>query len=358
MAEDLGEKTEDATPKRLRDAREEGKVARSMDLTSALMLAGGAVVVWFSFGPMLDYLGMSLRAVLGEPGLRSVGEHTWSDSIKVTAVAALVGLLPVVLLIWLAALLANLVQVGFILAPKSIVPKASKLNPLEGVKRVFGTQALVKAALDSLKVLLVLLVVVVTVNGMHEQIMLLPTLTMAAGVVAIGELLIKLALLVGLVLMILGIIDYIWQKHRHQQGLKMTKQQVKDEFKQMDGDPQLKHRRLQFARQLAQQRVANAVPKADVIVTNPEHLSVALQWDQATMNAPVVVAMGADHLAMRIRQIAMQHSIPILERKPLARALYARVQVGDEIPFDLYQAVSEVLSFVYRMDGRMPAKSG
>ena len=174
----------------------------------------------------------------------------------------------------------------------------------------------------------------------------------------IGQLLIKLALLVGLVLLILGIIDYIWQKHRHQQSLKMTKQQVKDEFKQMDGDPQLKHRRLQFARQLAQQRVANAVPKADVIVTNPEHLSVALQWDQSTMNAPVVVAMGADHLAMRIRQIAMQHSIPILERKPLARALYARVQVGDEIPFDLYQAVSEVLSFVYRMDGRMPAKSG
>ncbi|MEC9158062.1 MAG: flagellar biosynthesis protein FlhB [Planctomycetota bacterium] len=358
MAEDLGEKTEEATPKRLRDAREEGKVARSVDLTSALVLAGGSVVVWVCFGPMLDYLGRSVRSVLGEPGLRSVGETTWTDSVEVTAQAALLGLLPVVLVIWLVALLANILQVGFILAPKSITPKASKLNPLEGVKRVFGTQALVKAGLDSMKVLLVLLVVVVTVNGMHEQVMILPTLPMAAGVVAIGELLIRLALLVGLVLLLLGIIDFIWQKHRHRTGLKMTKQQVKDEFKQMDGDPQQKHRRLQFARQLAQQRIASSVPKADVIVTNPEHISVALQWDQATMNAPVVVAMGADHLAMRIRQLAMQHSIPILERKPLARALYARVQVGDEIPVDLYQAVSEVLSFVYRMNGRMPAQTG
>jgi flagellar biosynthetic protein FlhB len=358
LAEDLGEKTEEATPKRLRDSREEGKVARSIDLTSALILAGGSVVVWFSFGSMLDYLGLSLHAVLDEPGLRSVGAGTWSDSIEVTALAALIGLLPMILLIWFIALLANLVQVGFILSPKSLTPKLSKLNPLEGAKRVFGTQALVKAGLDSLKVLLVLLVVVVTVNTMHDQVMILPTLTMAAGVVAIGELLIRLALLVGLVLLILGIIDYIWQKHRHQQGLKMTKQQVKDEFKQMDGDPQFKHRRLQFARQLAQQRIATAVPKADVIVTNPEHISVALQWDQDTMNAPVVVAMGADQLAMRIRQIAMQHSIPILERKPLARALYARVEIGDEIPFDLYQAVSEVLSYVYRLSGRMPAQSG
>mgnify|MGYP002011465966 CR=1 FL=1 len=258
---------------------------------------------------------------------------------------------------WLEAtqtqnLLANVLQVGFLLAPKSITPKASKLNPLEGAKRVFGMSAFVKAGLDSLKVALVLCVVILTVNGMHDKVMLLPMLPLPAALLAVGELMMQLALRIALVLLILGLLDYLWQKHRHKEGLKMTKQQVRDEFKQMDGDPQLKQRRMQFARQLAQQRISSAVPKADVIVTNPTHISVALQWDQATMDAPVVVAMGADHLALRIRQIAMQHSVPILERKPLARALYAQVNVGDEIPHDLYQAVSEVLAYVYRLEGR------
>ncbi len=352
MAEDLGEKTEEPTQKKLRDSREEGKVARSADLTSAIVLAGGSLAVWFGFGPMFNVLGLALEQVLAEPGLRNTSPGTWADSVEVGALAAMIGLLPIMLVIWGVCVLANVLQVGFLLAPKSVTPKFSKLNPLEGAKRVFGTSAFVKAGLDSLKVGLVLCVVILTVNGMHDKVMLLPMLPLPAALLAVGELMMQLALRIALILLLLGLLDYLWQKHRHKDGLKMTKQQVRDEFKQMDGDPQLKQRRMQFARQLAQQRISSAVPKADVIVTNPTHISVALQWDQSTMNAPVVVAMGADHLALRIRQIGMQHSIPILERKPLARALYAQVKVGDEIPHDLYQAVSEVLAYVYRLEGR------
>lgn len=352
MAEDLGERTEAATPKRRRDAREEGNVARSTDLASALMLGGVAIVVWFGFGWMLDHLGLSLEQVLAEPGLRSVAPITWTDSVEVCILGALWALLPLVLAIWVAALLSNVIQVGWLLAPKAVKPKFSKLNPLEGAKRVFGTRALVKAGLDSLKVLLVVLVVAWTVHGMHDQIMYLPMLTVAAALIAVGQLLVQLALSVTLVLLLLGILDYAWQKYKHEQDLKMTRQNVKDELKQNEGDPAVKLQRMRMARQIAQQRINAAVPKADVIVTNPEHISVAIQWDASSMDAPTIVAMGADHLAMRIRQIAMKHSIPILERKPLARALYAQVKVGQEVPPDMYAAVAEVLAFVYRLEGR------
>lgn len=352
MAEDLGERTETATPKRRRDAREEGNVARSSDLSSALMLGGVAIVIWIGFGWMLDHLGLSVEYVLTEPGLRSVAPITWTDSVEVCAIGAVWALAPLAIAIWFAAFLSNFVQVGWLIAPKAIKPRFSKLNPIEGTKRVFGSRALVKAGLDSLKVLLVVIVVAWTVHGMHDQIMYLPMLTVAAALIAVGHLLIQLALSVTVVLLILGVLDYAWQKYKHEQDLKMSRQNVKDELKQNEGDPAMKLHRLRVARQIAQQRINAAVPKADVVVTNPEHISVAIQWDSETMNAPLVVAMGADHLAMRIRQIAMKHSIPILERKPLARALYAQVKVGQEIPPDMYAAIAEVLAFVYRLEGR------
>ena len=352
MAEDLGERTEQATPKRLRDAREEGNVAKSTDLSSALMLGAAAIALWYFFGPMLDRLGRAMERVLMEPGLRSVGEGTWQDSVEVVALASMVALAPIAVAIWIAAVISNIMQVGWMVTPKAINPKFSKLNPIEGAKRIFGSRALVKAALDSLKVFLVVVVVAWTVHGMHERVLLLPLMNITAALFSVGGLMVELALRVTAVLLLLGVIDFAWQKHRHAKDMMMSRQQIKDEFKQSEGDPEVKQRRLQFARQIAQQRIASAVPKADVIVTNPEHLSVAIQWDADTMHAPVVVAMGADHLALRIRQIAMKHGIPILERKPIARALYKQVSVGQEIPPDMYSAVAEVLAFVYRLEGR------
>ena len=164
-----------------------------------------------------------------------------------------------------------------------------------------------------------------------------------------------LAMQAGAALIVLGIVDYAVQRFKHQRDLRMTKQQVKEEFKESDGDPEVKQRRMKIARQLATQRLQTAVPKADVIVTNPEHISVAIQYDAATMAAPKIVAMGADEIAFRIRQIAMKHDIPIVERKPLARALYAKAKVGQEIPADHFKAVAEILAYVYRLKGKAVA---
>ena len=162
-----------------------------------------------------------------------------------------------------------------------------------------------------------------------------------------------LAMKVLAILFLLGMIDYLYQKWKHKADLRMTKQQVKDEMKQSDGDPEVKRRRLRMQQQIAMQRISAAVPRADVIVTNPEHISVAIQYDSENMNAPKVIAKGAEYLAMRIRHLAMQHNIPIVERKPLARALYAQVPVGHEVPAEFFQAVAEILAYVYRLDGRM-----
>ncbi|MHC5023403.1 MAG: EscU/YscU/HrcU family type III secretion system export apparatus switch protein, partial [Planctomycetota bacterium] len=165
--------------------------------------------------------------------------------------------------------------------------------------------------------------------------------------------LLTLALRVVAVLLLLGFIDFFYQKWKHTQDLRMTKQQVKDEMKQAEGDPEVKKRRLRMQQQIAMQRINASVPKADVVVTNPEHIAVALQYDANRMNAPRVVAKGADFLALRIRQIAVQHGIPVVERKPLARALYREVPVGREVPPEFYQAVAEILAYVYRLGGRV-----
>jgi flagellar biosynthetic protein FlhB len=181
----------------------------------------------------------------------------------------------------------------------------------------------------------------------------LPYLTVLECLVSIGQLMLDVALRILAVLLLLGVIDFVYQRWKQRQDLKMTKQQVKDEMKQTEGDPDVKRRRMRIQQQIAMQRISSAVPRADVVVTNPEHLAIAIRYDREAMNAPVVIAKGADHLAMRIRQIAIRHSIPIVERKPLARALYKDVAVGQEIPPDFYNAVAEVLAYVYRLDGRM-----
>jgi flagellar biosynthetic protein FlhB len=171
------------------------------------------------------------------------------------------------------------------------------------------------------------------------------------GFALIGQLMVEMALQVVAALLALAVLDYVFQRWKHTKDIRMSKQEVKDEFKQTDGDPMVKRRRQQFARQIAMQRISAAVPRADVIVTNPEHISVAIKYDADTMHAPVVIAMGADLLAMRIRQIATQHSVPIVERKPLARLLHSTTRVGDEVPPDAYAAVAEVLAYVYRLSG-------
>jgi flagellar biosynthetic protein FlhB len=250
----------------------------------------------------------------------------------------------------LAGAVAHLMQVGPLLAPKAIQPSLGKINPISGFKRILGLQALVKAGLDVLKVVAITGVAVITLIQYEARIAVLSQLELVPGIIEAGWIIVDFTLRLLVVLLLIGILDFIWQKTKHAKDLRMSKQEVKDEMKNADGDPEVKKRRMKMAQQIAMQRVGSAVPTADVIVTNPEHYSIAIRYDESTMVAPVVVAKGLDSLAMRIRYIARQHGIPIVERPPLARGLYRDVEVGRPIPPDFYAAVAEVLAYVYRLD--------
>jgi flagellar biosynthetic protein FlhB len=355
MAEDLGEGTEEATPKRRREAREEGNIARSQDASSALLLLGSMLILSAGLEPMLGSLAIFLEDSLRSEAYASLRAEDIAAPVIPALVRAGLAAAPVVLGAMTIGFLAQLWQVGFLATGKPLQPKFERLDPMKGLGRIFGMQGVVKTTMDVLKVLVVAWIAWNLASLALPEIAALPGLDAIAGLTRVGSLGMSLSMQVGAALLVLGILDYAFQRYKHERDLRMTKQQVKDEWKESEGDPKVKQRRMQIARQVAMQRLQTAVPKADVIVTNPEHISVAIQYDPDTMGAPRIVAMGADHLAFRIRQIATRHGIPIVERKPLARALYAGAKVGQEIPPDHYKAVAEILAFVYRLKGKAVA---
>lgn len=350
MAEDLGDKTEDPTPRKLSKAREEGRIPKSTDLASALLLTCGTLTLWMLTAPTLDRLGTLVAFGIEHAADPAVEEAT--TSLRSAAHIGVAALAPLILAGWIAAYLGHLWQVGVVVTAKPLEPRLDKLNPIAGIKRLLGVQTLVKGGLDLGKTTVALGVAGLVSWRMHDVLVVLPEGTAAAGFAVVGRLMLELAVIIALALLILAILDYAFQRWKHQKDHRMTKQEVRDEFKESEGDPKVKQKRLQMARQMAMQRITKTVPTADVIVTNPEHISVAIKYDEGVMNAPVVVAIGVDHLALRIRRIASQHGIPIVERKPLARLLHRTVKTGDPIPPESYAAVAEVLAFVYRMNGR------
>ncbi|MHC4218516.1 MAG: flagellar biosynthesis protein FlhB [Planctomycetota bacterium] len=354
MAEDLGERTEPPTPKRRTEARQDGNIARSQELSGALMLLAGTLVIAATFFPMLGSFKGMIRAVLDGDTLGSPLDPAEAKTVIdfVAIAAARIGV-PLLLLMAFAAFVIQFSQVGWLFSPKMLRPKLSQLNPINGAKRLLGLSGLFKAGLSIVKTVLVVLVVILTIYQYGRQLVVLPYLAPLQIVLKASGLMLILALRLVAVLVLLGVLDLVYQRWKHTQDLKMTKQQVKDEMRQAEGDPHVKRRRYRMQQQIAMQRIAAAVPKADVVVTNPDHVSVAITYEAERMNAPTVVAKGADFVALRIRQIALANSVPIVQRPPLARALYRQVAVGQEIPPDFYHAVAEILAYVYQLNGKM-----
>ncbi len=355
MPEDIGERTEAPTPRRRQEAREEGNVPKSQDLSAGISLLGAVL--------LLKFFGLSLfggMKALMEYALSSAGTADASTPSDVghalTATYAIAAKLaaPVILGLLLLGVVGALVQVGVLVSPKSLKPNFGRLSPLKGAQQLFSARGSVRLLMSLLKVAIVATIAAITIRGQMDQVMSLMHLSIGAILAASGQMLFVLALRVALVLLVLGIFDYLYQKWQHEQDLKMTKQAAKEEFKRMEGDPLVKQRRSQVARQIAMQRVNTAVPKADVVVTNPTHFAVALEYDES-MTAPKVVAKGADLMAMRIRQLAAGHGVPIVERPQLARGLYRQIEVGQEITPDYYAAVAEILAYVYRLSRRQTA---
>lgn len=355
MAEDLGERTELPTERRRSEARQRGQVARSIELSAAVILSAAVAVILIFAEAMLRGLALLTRRLLSE---ESLGAGLTVDSLRPDVLAggweALRLAAPLMLAMVLVALASGLGQVGFIITTEPLVPKWNKLNFITNFSKLLNKRALVKGAIDLFKLSLILTVVVLVVRSHYAELAALSNLGLLAASAEGARICRDVAMWVLLVLLIMGIVDYSYQRWQLTRDLRMTRSEVKDERKSTEGDPEVKARRLRMARQIAMQRLGVDVPRADVIVTNPTHYAVAIRYDaDAGMNAPKVVAKGADYLAMKIRYIAAAHGVPIVERPPLARALYNDVPVGREIRAEHFEAVAEVLAYVYRLEGRL-----
>lgn len=352
-----GEKTEPATAKKLSDARSEGQVAKSKDLGNAIsLLAMFAVLKFF-----IEFIGKNLLEgfYLSYGKIGDMTSHTSRnftiDGIHALVVQFILKLLLVMLPVFavgvLVAFITDLVQVKWKMTTKPFKPKLSKISPLSGIKRIFSTRSLVEL-LKSVVIISVLLIV--TYNELKDKFIYLfyfYKLDVFQCLGFIGDLVIDLGFKLSAVLLVVGIGDYIYQKHKFNEDMKMTKQEVKDEYKNAEGNPEIKAQIRRKMREVSQRRMMQSVPDADVVITNPTHFAVAIKYTPGLSRAPVVLAKGEDFLAQKIKDAAKEHAIEIVENKPLARALYYNVDIGAEIPPELYQAVAEVLAFVYKIKG-------
>jgi flagellar biosynthesis protein FlhB len=351
MAESSGEKSFEPTAHRRQQAREQGQVAFSQDLGSAVLLVVGTLLIMMFGGRLIDFTAGLMRRELEEvatlaPGQSAMLAHWYAIMHGLSGI-----LLPLFGFVLLAAILANVFQIGFLFTPERINPDISRLNPLAGLGRIFSLQGSMRLGFGLFKLLIISAVAGVVLWARRGQVLRASGLdTLQLGHLLV-DITLKTTLWIGVALVLLALLDYVMQRWKHEQDLKMSHQEVREEMKEQQGDPQIMARRRAVQRQMVLQRISSAVPKADVVVTNPTELSVAIQYDPEKMAAPVVVAKGAGVLAQRIRRLALENNIPIVERKPLAQLLYKDVDIGKPVPTESYAAVAEVLAYVYQLKG-------
>jgi flagellar biosynthetic protein FlhB len=357
LEESQDQRTEQPTFRKKEKAREKGKVARSTELTAAFVIIGGIVTLrlllpWF-ISQISEFAADSFSSTQTIESLGDVRVFAVDTLLSVAKImspffAAMVGI----------ALVANYSQVGFLFSTEPLALSLDKLNPVAGFKRLFSVKSLEKLAVNIAKAALVAVVFYYGIKGGLSRYISL-------GDCSIGEIvrfLIKeaftLCIRAGLIFAVVGAADYAFQHRQYIKSLMMTKREVKDEYKEIEGSPLIKSRIRAAQRQLARQRMMKAVPSADVVVTNPVHIAVAIKYDSDDMDAPTVVAKGKRLIAERIKEIAKEHGIPVVENKMLARSLFELVEIGSEIPETMYKAVAEILGYVYRLRGKLPSLLG
>lgn len=351
----LEEKTEAPTPRRRRDAREEGQVARSVELNSALVLISALLMLKFSGPSLVSHLKGVAADCLGQFPQRDLtlgGVH--SNLVRLLLETGM-ALAPLLVGIMVVAFAGSALQVGLVFSGKALQFKAERLNPITGIVRMFSVRSAVELLKSIAKVLIVGYIVFSFLRDRYSDIESLVGGDYLASCSIIGGLTWSLLLRAAMCLFVIAGLDYMFQRSQLEKQLRMTKQEVKEDYKRTEGDPLVKSRIRQKQREISKQRMMLEVPRADVVITNPTHYAVALRYDAEVGPAPVVLAKGRNLIAQRIKEIAAEANVPIVENVQLARALYASVEIGQEIPAELYQAVAEILAYVYRLSNRLRA---
>ncbi|MGH2633762.1 MAG: flagellar biosynthesis protein FlhB [Tepidiformaceae bacterium] len=348
------ERTEAPTPKKKQDARKKGEVSRSQDVVSMGVLLA-AVIGLKIIGPAL-WQGMEsmVHDGLANPTNQPLTAESALGMGRGWAERTLLLMAPLLAIIVIAGILLNIAQTGLLVSTAHLTPKMKNINPATGAKKIFSKEGAVNLFKSIAKMLIVGVVVWITMQSRLSELTALGEKDVTTSTAELAGIAIDMALRAAVVLFLLALLDYGWQRRQFMNNLRMTKQEVRQEMRETDGDPQIKGA-IRRKRQELMNRMIAAVPKADVVVTNPTHFAVALKYDPVTMGAPVVVAKGADLLAKRIREVAMKAGVPVLEEPPLARALYAAVPVGHNIPANLFHAVAEVLAWVYALKTKSPS---
>ncbi|MEZ5307046.1 MAG: flagellar biosynthesis protein FlhB [Pyrinomonadaceae bacterium] len=353
------EKTEKATPRKREQAKKKGQVAKGPELPTAFGFLAGLLTLSAVGGDIFTEIGHFIERIAEKAShseeMRELDLHLLlTDAITTLALVAL----PIIFAVLVAAAAGNIAQTGFSITPEALMPNAGKFNPVSNLKRVFGLDGLVNLAKSSVKLVLF---ASVAYGVLAPMLVAAPTFVNApVGSIGIrlSETIYSLAIRYGLIMFVLAGADYGYAKYKFEKSLKMSKQEVRDEFREQEGDPMIKGQRRRAARAMAQKRAISNVPEATVVVTNPTHFAVALRYERDTDIAPVVVAKGADFVAKKIREIAAENDVPLFENPPLARALYRAVEPDQIVPVEFFGAVAEVLAYVYRQNEKAESAFG
>lgn len=344
-----GEKTEPATEKRREDAIQRGNVAKSQDLGSVIVLLTGFLMLRY-YGPqMYGTCGEYMRYCFTQTIFTELDLPETLIILNQFILTLLKIMTPFLLAIVLTSVASNVFQTGFLFRFEPLIPDLDRLNPVSGLQNVFSWKMIAELVKSILKIVVVSYIPYTTMRSEIPMLIRFVKLDPTSAMVILLKIIFSMAIKIILVLLVLALADYAFQKWRHEENIKMSKEEIKEEYKQREGDPKVKQKIREKQRQASSKRMMEEVPKATVVVTNPTHIACALKYDPQNDNAPTLVAMGAGLIARRIKDIAIENNVPIIENKPLARQLYKMLEIGDEIPSDLYAAVVEILAQVYRM---------
>ena len=348
MGEDSGEKTEDPTPTKLRDARKKGQIAKSKDLTAAILL----MTAFFSLRATAKMIWEQLSAIMIETSYYIPNEVTFEFAgyiLRQVLITFLTCVAPMFGIVFMVAIIVEVAQTGFVASLDPIKPSFNKLNPIEGVKKFFSLKQYIELLKSVAKMIIIVSLIYSVLKDEILIVVISQSMELYQVVAFVGDLVMKVIVRVGVAYLVIAFLDYLYQKYEYIKGLKMSKKEIKDEYKRLEGDPMIKQRQREIARQMSQGRQMGSVPDSDVVVTNPIHIAIAITYVPNKMRAPKVVAMGKRLIADEIRKVAVDNNVPIVENPPLARALYDLVEVGMDVPEEYYRAVAEILAFVYNL---------